>query len=254
MFTENCKNRQNPRLRNRPAWSVVILMLIIFALASGGATYAIQGRKNVSAIKQLENKILLLESELDKMREKPGDEEPGASTAPAVETSEEQHLFSRAFDVIMAIKNKDMKKLSGFIHPDKGVRFSPYGYIDMEKHLLFAPSHVQGLFQDKMKFVWGTYDGTGDPINMTFEEYYNKFIYDVDFANAEIIGNNTVVGHGNSLINISGVYPGAVFIEFHFPGFDPQYNGMDWRSLRLVFEEKDGAWYIVGIVHDQWTI
>jgi len=102
--------------------------------------------------------------------------------------------------------------------------------------------------------VWGAYDGTGDPINLTFEGYYNKFIYDVDFANAKIIGNNTVVGHGNSLINISEVYPGAVFIEYHFPGFDPQYNGMDWRSLRLIFEEKDGAWYIVGIVHDQWTI
>jgi (p)ppGpp synthase/HD superfamily hydrolase len=29
---------------------------------------------------------------------------------------------------------------------------------------------------------------------------------------------------------------------------------MDWRSLRLVFEKKDDIWYIVGIIHDQWTI
>jgi hypothetical protein len=29
---------------------------------------------------------------------------------------------------------------------------------------------------------------------------------------------------------------------------------MDWRSLRLVFEEQGGSWYLVGIVHDQWTI
>jgi hypothetical protein len=29
---------------------------------------------------------------------------------------------------------------------------------------------------------------------------------------------------------------------------------MDWQSLRLVFEETAGNWYLVGIVHDQWTI
>jgi hypothetical protein len=29
---------------------------------------------------------------------------------------------------------------------------------------------------------------------------------------------------------------------------------MDWRSLRLFLEQKDGTWYLVGIVHGQWTI
>jgi len=29
---------------------------------------------------------------------------------------------------------------------------------------------------------------------------------------------------------------------------------MDWRSLKLVFKEKDGNWYLVGVVHDEWTI
>jgi hypothetical protein len=37
-------------------------------------------------------------------------------------------------------------------------------------------------------------------------------------------------------------------------GFDPEYEGMDWRSLRLVFEKKNDIWYLVGIIHDQWTI
>jgi (p)ppGpp synthase/HD superfamily hydrolase len=43
-------------------------------------------------------------------------------------------------------------------------------------------------------------------------------------------------------------------VEYHFSGFDPKYEGMDWRSLRLVFEEKDNIWHLVGIIHDQWTI
>jgi hypothetical protein len=29
---------------------------------------------------------------------------------------------------------------------------------------------------------------------------------------------------------------------------------MDWRSLRLVFMQDGGTWYLAGIIHDQWTI
>jgi len=43
-------------------------------------------------------------------------------------------------------------------------------------------------------------------------------------------------------------------VEYHFPGIDPQYGGLDWRSLRLVFQQSGGEWYLVGIIHDQWTI
>jgi hypothetical protein len=27
-----------------------------------------------------------------------------------------------------------------------------------------------------------------------------------------------------------------MYAEYHLAGFDPQYAGLDWRSLRLVFE------------------
>jgi len=49
-------------------------------------------------------------------------------------------------------------------------------------------------------------------------------------------------------------YPTASFVEFHFTGFDPQYGGIDWSSLRLVFENVGGNWLLIGIVHDGWTI
>jgi len=29
-------------------------------------------------------------------------------------------------------------------------------------------------------------------------------------------------------------------VEYHFPGIDPQYGGLDWRSLRLVFQQSGG--------------
>lgn len=159
-----------------------------------------------------------------------------------------------ATKVINVIKDKDMERLSEFVHPEDGVRFSPYGYVDVENDLVFAASDVRKLLSDSTLYAWGSYDGTGDPIELTFEDYYKKFIYDVDFANAEQIGYNEILGHGNTLENSAEVYKDSTIVEYHFPGFDPQYEGLDWRSLRIVFEKVNDTWYLVGIIHDEWTI
>jgi hypothetical protein len=163
-------------------------------------------------------------------------------------------IETRAIDVLTAIKNYDMEKLSDAIHPDKGVRFSPYGYIDVDNNLVFTADEVKSLASDSKAYLWGWFDGSGDPMELSFKDYYKMFIYDVDFLNAEKVGYNQVLGHGNSLDNSFEVYKNSIIVEYHFSGFDPQYEGMDWRSLRLVFEKKNDVWYLVGIIHDQWTI
>ena len=44
-------------------------------------------------------------------------------------------------------------------------------------------------------------------------------------------------------------------MEYHVPGTNPDYGGMDWRSLRLVMEEgDDGKWDLRAVIHDEWTI
>jgi N-acetylmuramoyl-L-alanine amidase len=163
-------------------------------------------------------------------------------------------INAKAMETVSALKDKYLEKLSELVHPEKGVRFSPYGYVDVENDLVFSAPEVKGLDADSTIRIWGSYDGTGDPIELTFEDYYKKFIYDVDFANADQIGYNKILGQGNTLINSSEIYKDAIIIEYHFSGFDPQYEGMDWRSLRLAFEKVNDIWYLVGIIHDQWTI
>jgi hypothetical protein len=53
--------------------------------------------------------------------------------------------------------------------------------------------------------------------------------------------------------NASEYFPGSVVVEYYFPGFDSKYAGMDWQSLRLVFQQENGQWYLVALVHSQWT-
>ena len=54
--------------------------------------------------------------------------------------------------------------------------------------------------------------------------------------------------------NVRAIYPKSIVVEYYYDGFDPQYEGMDWQSLRLVFESEADRWVLVGIIHDEWTI
>jgi len=156
--------------------------------------------------------------------------------------------------IVKLLRDKDMDALAGYAHPEKGVRFSPYAYIDTAKDRVLSAAQLSEALQDEEKYIWGAYDGSGEPIELAFSDYYDEFIYSADFAEPQIIGNDTVIGAGNSINNIREAYPDAVFVEFHFKGFDQQYEGMDWCSLRIVLEKSTDGWYLVGIVHDQWTI
>jgi hypothetical protein len=165
-----------------------------------------------------------------------------------------QIIASRAKEVILLLKKKDFAKLSTVIHPDKGVRFSPYAYVIGNEDKVFTARKIKTLTSDKTKYIWGAYDGSGELIQLAFRDYYKRFVYSRDFAAAKQIGYNRFIGGGNTINNAFQAYPKSIIVEYHLTGFEAKYGGMDWESLRLVFEEKKGAWYLVGIIHDQWTI
>jgi hypothetical protein len=165
----------------------------------------------------------------------------------------DESVAARAGQIIWALKQKDMQALSQLAHPDQGVRFSPYAYVSNED-LVFRAPDVRNLMRDQTVRHWGDFDGTGNPINLTFEAYFRRFIYDADFARPQQVGCNTVIGRGNTINNIAAFYPDTIVIEYHFTGTDPQQGGLDWRSLRLVLQAQEDVWYLVGIVHDEWTI
>lgn len=163
-------------------------------------------------------------------------------------------INDRAEEVLTAIKNKDMDVLSKMVHPVKGVRFSPYAYVRESEDIVLTAGKLKDIRADNTEYLWGSYDGSGEPIKLTFTDYYDKFIYDKDFINAKEIGYNKTLGKGNTEDNSKKVYKSSIIVEYHFPGFNPEYTGMDWESLRLVFEKVEDTWYVVGVIHDQWTI
>lgn len=165
----------------------------------------------------------------------------------------------KANEVVLALQEGNLEQVASAVHPEKGLRFSPYTFVTVNAALpddqdrLFSAAEVSTLLADPTIYHWGPFDGTGDPINMTFEEYFARFVYDADFARPHAVGYNDFVGQGSMINNIRDIYPDALVVEYHFEGFEPEYGGLDWRSLRLVLEEQDGEWYLVGIVHSEWT-
>lgn len=155
---------------------------------------------------------------------------------------------------IQALKEKDWDTLAGMVHPDKGIRFTPYTYVDLEYDLVFNRDELKESAEEPEELVWGSYDGSGEPIKLTFADYYEKFVYKHDYANPEKTGYNEIFGQGNMINNMREVYPDAIFVDHYFSGFDSELAGIDWAGLSLVFEQLDGSWYLVAIVHHQWTI
>jgi hypothetical protein len=174
-----------------------------------------------------------------------------AATATAADP--ETIVRGLADQAIQALKDRDMQALSKLVSPADGVRFSPYSFVRPED-LKFTAAELAGIMDNPGLLMWGNYDGSGEPINLNFADYYADFIYDVDFASAPQVSINERLGTSNSIDNAAEFYPGAMIVEYHFPGIDDQNQGMDWRSLRLVFQEYKGRWVLVGIIHDEWTI
>ena len=155
--------------------------------------------------------------------------------------------------VLISLKENNFEELRKYFSED-GVLFSPYGYIDTIRSKKVTPDDFLMAINKKWILTWGSYDGTGEPIKLSVTAYLKKFVYNADYVNAEAIGFDEVMKQGNSTNNLKEIYPNHHFIDYHFSGFDQKLEGMDWTSLRLVFAKQNGEYFLVAIVHDQWTV
>jgi len=177
----------------------------------------------------------------------------GAETPKEQLSDKETQLKETAQEVVEYLRERDLNSLVPFIDPELGLRFSPYSHVNKDTDLVFTPDTLPS-FKDASKQVWGTADGSGEPIELSFRDYYEKFVYNKDFADAPDVSVNQLLGKGNAEFNVADAYPNASYVEFYFPGSDNDLDGMDWQSLILVFDPVGDDWRLVGIMHGQWTI
>ncbi len=179
---------------------------------------------------------------------------PSTETSAVQDLSGNRVLLEFADKVSESIKGKDYQTLSTYIHPTKGVTFTPYSTVDLKANLNFKADKIKNAADDKNKYSWGLTDGKGEPIQLTISDYFDQYVYNADYLEAPVIGIDQVMASGNSPENVSEEYPNARFVEYHYPSLKPDNKGFDWCSLKLVFEEYNGEYKLVGMIHSQWTI
>ncbi|NMO94248.1 hypothetical protein [Paenibacillus lemnae] len=195
------------------------------------------------------------QEEEPQVEEEPQAEQPVEEPQEAVDEGMPPTAKEAATTVLRALKSGDMETVAAWAHPERGVRFSPYAYIDPKKDQVLTREEMSDVMSSNTARKWGEFAGSGKEIELTYADYHEKFVYDANFFDDAEVGLNKSLGEGTTVNNLNEVYPKEThdFVEYHIEGVNPEYGGVDWRSLRLVFEKNGMDRSLVGIVHDEWT-
>lgn len=176
-------------------------------------------------------------------------------------SSSDTELQSAADALLESMKAKDFGAVAAWVDSEQGVTFTPYSHVNFDSDLTLTANEVAGIATDTTVRHWGIYDGSGENIDLTASDYWDRFVWNTDYTAAPDVTVCGVAQQGNIPENVDTAYPqgsdatsGYSYVEYHYSGLDPQYGGMDWCSLKVVFHQKDGAWKLVGIIHSQSTV
>lgn len=176
-----------------------------------------------------------------------------STNATSQSTANKAEVLKKSNDeILQALKSKNYKAFAEYIHPEKGITFSMYAFINPKEDKHFSKSEFEKLQPTKTIFTWGAHDGSGDLYKATINDYLDKWVFSKDFTAAQF-SLDKAQGTGNSLNNLEKIYPKHSFTENYTKGTEKN-SEMDWKTLRFVFEEFQGKYYLVAVVNDQWTI
>lgn len=178
--------------------------------------------------------------------------EKSIETAAQKKKTDEVAVKTANDKILQALKSKDYKTFASFIHPEKGITFSMYGFVDPKEDMHFSKADFEKYLFTKTVYTWGAQDGSGDPYKATINDYLTKWVFSMDFTASQYSLNKFLAG-GNSLNDLKKIYPGQDFTENYIKGTGKD-GEMDWKTIRFVFEEFQGKQYLVAVVNDQWTI
>ena len=177
----------------------------------------------------------------------------GNPSISVVTDMSQQTLKQQALRIQRALANNDFSRITGDIHPTRGVRFSMYAYVNPKADKVFSREQfAQYLQQSKIRFTWGEKDGTGEPLITPLPTYLETWVDARKFNDARI-KINEFESRGNMINNVKDIYPKSNVVDFYHKGTG-EYDGMDWRGMRLVFDDYQGKRYLIGIVSDRWTV
>jgi hypothetical protein len=157
-------------------------------------------------------------------------------------------VMSKSDIIIRSLKFKNFSLLKEYVHPKKGLRFSPYSYV-VSSDLVFQAQELMKLGTDVKSYDWG-YKKSNKKIQTSFEDYFNYYVYNFDFANADQVLYNEVLFKGSIVDNTREFYGDSIIVEYNIDSVGQVFSmGRDWAKLRLIFEKFGAEWFLSGIIN-----
>lgn len=155
--------------------------------------------------------------------------------------------------ILPLLQAKDYSELATFVHPQFGLRFSPQLFIHTDTDLIFTRDQVANFTMDNNIYTWGTHAAKGDLLQLSVNEYWNEYVIPLQPAQDWVMLTEGQSSPSIAIDNFIDVYQHAQYVDFLKSGTE-EFGNLDWQLLRLAFERSsDGAYYLVGIIHDNWV-
>jgi hypothetical protein len=167
-------------------------------------------------------------------------------------------VAEHAKDVFNLLAENNMSELASLVHPEKGLLFAPYLQLtwnpmtEETEPVTFEAEAIPELLHDQTVYHWGYGGGSGLPIEMTPQEYFNDYVYTQQEPDAVYVNQQNLTAPEFFTENIRGMFPDAHMVQYSFhetvPGED-----LSWVHVTLIFEPYNNEWKLVGILHNAWT-
>lgn len=95
--------------------------------------------------------------------------------------------------------------------------------------------------------------GNGEPIRLTPDQFFKKYLSGGDHRKASpwVGYNKGFEANDADIDQIVKMHPGAVVVDYHYPALDPTTNA--WEDLILILERYEGDWFLIAVIHNEWT-
>lgn len=177
-----------------------------------------------------------------------------------VENSSEKEIKKKLLalteELFSLLKESNYEKIAEKVDPEHGVTFAFYAdfghpngyggqYVNLSKKDISKKNDT--------KYIWGM-DESEKEFEMSLDEYVQQFLLrrwgwrDVDYS---IVTFNEPAENFAGVINtVHEFYPNAKYVEYYSPGETEHL----FQSLRFIYQERDGEWFLIGIARDVATV
>ncbi|MFN7161132.1 MAG: hypothetical protein ACK4NC_06040 [Candidatus Gracilibacteria bacterium] len=160
--------------------------------------------------------------------------------------------------VISLLQKNDFSALASQVHPEKGLLLSADIHLDDKTfpRQIIARKELAGFLKNTTPRIWGSNGYTELPLRMTGKEFWETWVYTRTITlNSPRAFDEVRITDVNKVAAAEMMqkrFPNSHFVEYSvLSSSTGEVKEKDW-SLRLVFSEYNGQWYLVGIVRDQF--